>query len=81
MSDDAYRVTASELRNFVESWEKLEGEKKVLIDEQKDIMNEAKSKGYDPKVIKRLIAMRKRDTDDVANEEAILEVYKEALGM
>ena len=81
MSDDVYRVTASELRKFVESWEDLEGERKVLADEQKDIMNEAKGKGYDPKVIKRLIAMRKRDTDDVANEEAILEVYKEALGM
>jgi len=80
--DDAnYRVTANELRQFIEGFERLEAEKKDIADQQKEGMSEAKSRGYDTKVIRKVIALRKRDKDDIAEEEAVLEMYKEALGM
>ena len=56
-------------------------EKKDLADQQKEVMAEAKARGYDTKVMRKVIALRKRDSDDIAEEEAILEMYKEALGM
>ncbi|PCJ05873.1 MAG: hypothetical protein COB16_14345 [Rhodobacteraceae bacterium] len=80
-SDTAYRVTASELRQFMERLESLEAEKKDLADQMKEVFGEAKVRGYDTKVIRKLLALRKRDKDDIAEEEAILEMYKEALGM
>ena len=83
MSDieSSYRVTADELRQFVERIERLDAEKKDLAEQQKEVMAEAKGRGYDTKVMRKLITMRKRDKDDIAEEEAILEMYKEALGM
>ena len=79
--NETYRVTANELRQFIERFERLEIEKKDLADQQKEVMAEAKSRGYDTKVIRKVIALRKRDKDDIAEEEAVLEMYKEALGM
>lgn len=80
-TDATYSVTASELRQFIERVERLETEKKDLADQQKEVMAEAKARGYDTKVMRKVIALRKRDKDDIAEEEAILEMYKEALGM
>jgi uncharacterized protein (UPF0335 family) len=79
--DETYRVTAEELRQFVERIERLDAEKKDLAEQQKEVMSEAKSRGYDTKILRRLISLRKRDKDDVAEEEAVLDMYKEALGM
>lgn len=76
-----YRVTAGELRQFVERFERLDAEKKDIAEQQKEVMAEAKARGYDTKVIRKIIALRKRDKDDIAEEEAVLEMYKEALGM
>jgi len=78
---DAYTVTAEELRQFIERYERLEAEVKDLKDSQKEIMVEAKGRGYDTKVIRKIVAMRKRNRDDIANENAITEMYMEALGM
>lgn len=80
-TDATYRVTANELRQFIERIERLEAEKKDLAEQQKEVMAEAKGRGYDTKVIRKVVALRKRDKDDIAEEEAILEMYKEALGM
>ena len=77
----SYRVTADELRQFIERIERLDAEKKDLADQQKEVMAEAKARGYDTKVMRKVIALRKRDADDLAEEEAVLEMYKEALGM
>ena len=77
----SYRVTADELRQFIERFERLEQEKKDIADQQKEVMAEAKARGYDTKVMRKVIALRKRDSDDVAEEQAVLEMYKEALGM
>ena len=83
MSDieSSYRVTADELRQFIERIERLDAERKDLAEQQKEVMAEAKGRGYDTKVMRKLITMRKRDKDDIAEEEAILEMYKEVLGM
>lgn len=80
-SDISYRVTADELRQFIERYERLEAEKKDIADQQKEIMAEAKGRGYDTRVIRKVIALRKRDQEDLAEEEAVLQMYKEALGM
>lgn len=77
----SYRVTADELRQFIERFERLDAEKRDIADQQKEVMAEAKSRGYDTKVMRKVIALRKRDRDDIAEEEAILDMYKEALGM
>jgi uncharacterized protein (UPF0335 family) len=81
MMNDAYNVTADELRQFIERYERLEAEVKDLKDSQKEVMAEAKGRGYDTKVMRKVIALRKRNRDDIANEEATLEMYMEALGM
>ncbi len=81
VQDHSYRVHAAELRQFIERFERLEQEKKDIADQQKEVMAEAKARGYDAKVMRKLIALRKRDADDLAEEEAVLEMYKQALGM
>ncbi|MEO8241972.1 MAG: DUF2312 domain-containing protein [bacterium] len=83
MSDptDAYTVTADELRQFIERFEQLESEKADVAEQQKELMAEAKGRGYDTKVMRKVIALRKRKPDEIAEEEAIMEMYKTALGM
>mgnify|MGYP000909736485 FL=1 len=79
--DRAFAVTADELRQFIERFEQLESEKKDVAEQQKELMAEAKGRGYDTKVMRKVIAMRKRKPDELAEEEAVLELYKAALGM
>ena len=83
MSDptDTYSVTADELRQFIERFEQLESEKADVAEQQKELMAEAKGRGYDTKVMRKVIALRKRKPDEIAEEEAIMEMYKAALGM
>lgn len=75
-----YRVAADELRSFVERVERLDQEKKDIADQQKEVMAEAKSRGYDTKVMRKLITLRKKDPAEISEEEAVLELYREALG-
>ena len=83
MSDaaDPYAVTASELRQFIERYEQLEAEKADVAEQQKEVMAEAKGRGYDTRVMRKVIALRKRKPDEIAEEEAIMDMYKAALGM
>ncbi len=81
VTDATYSVTAEELRQFIERYEHLEAEKRDIADQQKEVMAEAKGRGYDTRVLRKVIALRKRDKDDLAEEEAVLEMYKAALGM
>lgn len=78
---ETYRVTADELRQFIERFERLEAEKRDIADQQKEVMAEAKARGYDTRVMRKVIALRKRDAAEIAEEEAVLELYKQALGM
>ncbi len=80
-ASDSYRVTAEELRQFIERYERLDAEKKDIADQQKEVMAEAKGRGYDTKVLRKVIALRKREPDDIAEEEAVLDMYRQALGM
>ena len=79
--DASHTVTAGELRAFVERIERLDAEKKDLAEQQTEVMAEAKGRGYDTKVLRKIIALRKRTPDDIAEEEAVLEMYRDALGM
>ena len=78
---NSYNVTAEELRQFIERFEQLDSEKKDLAEQQKELMAEAIGRGYDAKILRKVIALRKRSADDIAEEEAVLELYKTALGM
>jgi uncharacterized protein (UPF0335 family) len=80
-ANDPYAVTADELRQFIERFEQLDAEKKDLAEQQKELMAEAKGRGYDTKVMRKVVALRKRKPDEIAEEEAVLEMYKAALGM
>jgi uncharacterized protein (UPF0335 family) len=82
MTDNTtYRVTADELRQFIERVERLDAEKKDIAEETKEVLAEAKGRGYDTAVLRKIIALRKRDQDDISNEECVMDTYKEALGM
>ena len=74
-------LPGEEIRQFIERFEALDAQKKDLAEEMKEVMAEAKGRGYDTKVLRKIIAIRKRDKDDLAEEEAILDLYKQALGM
>jgi uncharacterized protein (UPF0335 family) len=78
---ESYRVTAGELRQFIERVERLDAEKKDLGEQQKEVMAEAKGRGYDTKLIRKIVSLRARDANDIAEEEALMEMYREALGM
>ena len=75
------QVAADELRQVIERAEQLAAEKKDIAEQEKDLFAEAKGRGYDPKVLRKVIAMRKRNPDDIAEEDAILDLYISALGM
>jgi uncharacterized protein (UPF0335 family) len=81
LTETAQSVAGEELRQFIEQYEQLEAEKKDIADRQKEVMAEAKARGYDTRVMRKIVAMRKRDQNDLAEEEAVLELYKAALGM
>jgi uncharacterized protein (UPF0335 family) len=79
--DDAYRVGADELRQFIERIERLETAKKGIADQVKEVFAESKARGYDQKALREIIRIRKRDSDEVAEQEAVVAMYREALGI
>lgn len=80
-AEQSVNVAAAELRQFIEQIEGLESEKKDIVEQIRDVYAESKARGYDPKALRQIVAMRKRDKNDLAEQEAILEIYKSALGM
>lgn len=78
---DAGGVAADQLRAFIERIERLEEEKKVIADDIKDVYAEAKGNGFDVKVMRKIISLRKRKPHEREEEEAILDLYLHALGM
>jgi uncharacterized protein (UPF0335 family) len=69
------------LRSIIERVERLEEERKALADDIKDIFAEAKSAGFEVKVIRQLIRIRKQEPADVEEQETLLDLYRRALGM
>nr|WP_210290140.1 DUF2312 domain-containing protein [Rhizobium skierniewicense] len=74
-------VAAAELRSIIERVERLEEEKSAISDDIKDVMGEAKGRGYDTKAIRTIIRLRKKDANERIEEESILQTYMAALGM
>lgn len=74
-------VAADELRLLIERWERLDEERKAIADDQKDVLGEAKARGYDVKTIRRLIALRKMEKHVREEAAALLDTYASALGI
>lgn len=77
----ATRFAKDQLKAVVERVERLEEEKKAIADDIKDVYAEAKAHGFDVKALRTIVRLRKQDTDERKEQEAILETYMHALGM
>ena len=74
-------TTDNQLRLFIERVERLEEEKKGIADDIRDVYAEAKSQGYDAKIMRQIVRLRKLPPHDRAEMEALLDTYKAALGL
>ena len=74
-------VTADELRAFIERIEQLDAERRGVAELRKYVLAEAKGQGYDTTVIRALVTLRRQQPDDIAEFEAIMDMYKSAIGM
>lgn len=79
MADGA--IQADRLKLLIERIERLEEEKKGIADDIKDVYAEAKAVGYDPKIMRKVVSLRKMDTHDRREQDDLLDTYKSALGM
>ncbi|MEQ5788467.1 DUF2312 domain-containing protein [Erythrobacter sp. NFXS35] len=80
MADDA-NASDDRLRLLIERIERLEEEKKGIADDIRDVYAEAKAVGYDPKIMRQIVRLRKMKPDDRSEQDMLLETYKNALGM
>ena len=74
-------IAADELRLLIERIERLEEEKKAIADDVRDVYGEAKARGYDAKIMRQIVRLRKMETHDRQEMEAMLDTYKAALGL
>jgi len=74
-------VAGDHLKSFIERIERLEEEKKALGDDIRDVYSEAKANGFEVKIMRQIVKIRKMDKDDLDEEETLLDIYKRALGM
>ncbi|WP_264337711.1 DUF2312 domain-containing protein [Wolbachia endosymbiont (group B) of Dolichovespula media] len=79
--EDTVKITAEDLKSYIERIEKLEQEKRDVQDHIRDIYAKAADEGWDIKVMKQIIRLRKMDDDDREEQEILLDTYKRALGM
>jgi len=79
MSDGS--IAADQLRLFIERIERLEEEKKGIADDIKDVYAEAKANGYDSKIMRKIVALRRMESHELQEQDALLETYRAALGM
>lgn len=80
-SESPLGVTGERLRSFIERVERLEEEKQALAEDIKEVFAEAKGTGFDVKIMRKIISMRKQDLNERKEEEALLETYMAAIGM
>lgn len=74
-------ITGEHLRQYVERIERLEEEKKVIAEDMKEVFGVAKANGFDVKIMRRVLSLRKLDANDREEQEALIDLYKQALGM
>lgn len=79
--EEAKAVAVAQLRAFIERIERLEEEKKTISDDIKEVYSEAKNSGFDTKAIRTIIRLRKKEDGERQEEEAMIDLYKDALGM
>lgn len=79
MGDNAQKATEAQIRSYVERYERLEVEKQEVADQQKEVLAEAKGNGFNVKALRRLIGERKRDQDELAEEQWMLDLYRQAM--
>jgi len=80
-SDETHALAVGQLRSFIERIERLEDEKKTTCDDIKDVYLEAKGNGFDTKAMREVIRLRKKEAEQRENEEAMREMYLQAMGM
>jgi len=78
---DVGGIAADRLKSFIERIERLEEEKKALADDIKEVYAEARGTGFDVKIMRQLIRLRRIDKDDLSEQETLLDLYRRALGM
>ena len=78
---DVGGIAADRLKSFIERIERLEEEKKALADDIKEVFAEAKGTGFDVKIMRQVIHLRRMDKDDLSEQETLLDLYRRALGM
>jgi uncharacterized protein (UPF0335 family) len=78
---DVGGIAGDRLKSFVERIERLEDEKKALANDIKEVYAEAKGTGFDTKIMRQIIRLRRMDKDDLDEQETLLDVYRRALGM
>jgi uncharacterized protein (UPF0335 family) len=78
---DAGGIAADRLKSFIERIERLEEEKAALSGDIKEVYSEAKSSGFETKIIRQIVRLRKMDAQERAEQEQLLDVYKQAIGM
>ncbi len=78
---DAHGVAVDRLRSFIERVERLEEEKAALSADIKEVFSEAKGEGFDIKIMRQIIRLRKMESNDRQEQEALLDLYKSALDM
>ncbi|GBQ94396.1 hypothetical protein AA23498_2016 [Acetobacter nitrogenifigens DSM 23921 = NBRC 105050] len=74
-------IAVDRLRSIIERVERLEEERKALAGDIKDIFTEAKSAGFDVKVIRQIIRLRRQEPSEIEEQETLLDIYRRALGM
>lgn len=79
--DDITSATAGQLKAFIERIERLEEDKKNITDDIKEVYGEAKGTGFDAKVLRKIVSLRKQDQNERKEHEEILALYMQALGM
>ena len=78
---DVGGIAGERLRSFIERIERLEEEKRTLAEDIKEVFAEAKGSGFDTKIMRQIIKIRRMDKDDLDEQETLLDIYKRALGM
>ncbi len=81
MTNNFSGLSAEHLTSFIEKIENLEQEKANIMNDIKDVYGEATASGFDGKIMRQIIRMRKMDTQELAEQQSLLDLYKEALGM
>lgn len=78
---DGGGIAGERLRSFIQRIERLEEEKKTLSDDIREVYSEAKSNGFDPKIMRQVVRLRRMESADRQEQEALIETYLSALGM